>query len=146
RCTNDGGYTLAVTFRPGVDVGRARLLVQQRVNLALPALPHPVKRGVMVKERAARVLLFVKGFSPDPSRDMLDPCNYANLQLREPLSRLPGVADVTCLGQHDYDLRIRLDLKKLAARDLTADDVVRALEDQKAQAATAEKAKAKGTE
>src|SRR5262249_27160529 len=70
RCTNDGGYTLAVTFRPGTEAGRARQLVQQRVNLALPALPDPVKRGVAVKERAAGVLLFVKVFSPDRSRDI----------------------------------------------------------------------------
>src|SRR5262245_58259992 len=99
RCADDGGYTLSVTFRPGVDVGRARLLVQQRVNLAQPALPDLVKRGVAVKERAAGVLLFVKVFSPDRGRDTLYLCNYANLHLREPLSRLPGVADVTCLGQ-----------------------------------------------
>src|SRR5437879_2702149 len=72
RSANDGTYTLLVTFRRGVDAKQARVLVQNRVSLALPTLPVAVKQGdVAVKEKPAGVLLFVKLFSPDRSRDTL---------------------------------------------------------------------------
>src|SRR4051812_37481337 len=83
QCTNDGSYSLTVTFNNGVDLNMAQVLVQNRVALAQPILPDLVKRkGVMVKKKASNVLMIVNLFSPDNSRDNLYLSNYATIQLR----------------------------------------------------------------
>jgi multidrug efflux pump len=72
QCTNDGNYSLTVTFRPGTDLNLAQVLVQNRVALAQPILPDLVKRrGVTVKKKSPSVLMIVNLFSPDGSRDNL---------------------------------------------------------------------------
>src|SRR5262245_12564914 len=107
RCDNDGRYTLRVTFEPGTDLNLVQGLVQNRVNLALPTLPDDVRRaGVTVKKGPAGVLAFVALSSPDSSRDVLYLSNYATIHLKDELSRLAGVANVTSLGQRDYGMRI----------------------------------------
>ena len=136
QCTNDGTYTLTVTFKPGVDLNMAQVLVQNRVSLAEPILPDLVKRrGVTVKKKSPSVLMIVNLFSPDDSRDNLYLSNYATIQLRDELSRLPGVGDITYLGQRDYSMRVWLDPEKMAFRNLTASDVVQAIEQQNIQVA-----------
>ena len=117
QCTNDGTYTLTVTFKPGIDLNIAQVLVQNRVHLAQPILPDLVKRrGVTVKKKSPSVLMIVNLFSPDGSRDNLDYLsNYATIQIRDELSRLPGVGDITYLGQRDYSMRLWLDPEKMAA-------------------------------
>src|SRR5437764_1939759 len=100
QCTNDGTYTLTVTFKHGVDLNMAQVLVQNRVALAEPILPDLVKRkGVMVKKKSPSVLMIVNLYSPDGSRDNLYLSNYATIQIRDELSRLPGVGDISYLGQ-----------------------------------------------
>src|SRR5471030_333577 len=102
QCTNDGSYVLTVTFEPGTDLNLAQVLVQNRVSLAQPILPALVtRRGVSVKKKSPSVLMIVNLFSPDESRDNLYLSNYATIQLRDELSRLPGVGDITFLGQRD---------------------------------------------
>ncbi len=134
RCTDDGGYTLAVTFRHGVDVKLARVLVQNRVNLALPILPDVVKRGgVTVEQKPAGVLLLVKVFSPSRRYDTLYLGNYAALQFQQPLSRLPGVTRVICLGRPDQAIRVWLDPTRMASLKLDGADVLRAIEEQNLQ-------------
>ncbi len=136
QCTNDGTYTLTVTFRPGTDLNMAQVLVQNRVSLAQPILPDLVKRrGVTVKKKSPSILMIVNLFSPDGSRDNLYLSNYATIQLRDELSRLNGVGDITYLGQRDYSMRIWLDPEKMAVRNLSTTDVVRAIEQQNAQVA-----------
>lgn len=136
QCANDGSYTLNVTFKSGADLNLAQVLVQNRVNLALPVLPDLVKRrGVTVKKKSPGMLMIVNLFSPDGSRDNLYLSNYATIQLRDELSRLPGVGDITLLGQRDYSMRIWLDPEKMAVRNLSAADVVRAVEQQNVQVA-----------
>ena len=82
QCTNDGTYTLTVTFKPGVDLNMAQVLVQNRVSLAEPILPDLVKRrGVTVKKKSPSILMIVNLFSPDDSRDNLYLSNYATIQL-----------------------------------------------------------------
>ena len=106
QCTNDGTYTLTVTFQLGVDLNMAQVLVQNRVALAQPILPDLVKRrGVTVKKKSPSMLMIVNLFSPDDSRDNLYLSNYATIQLKDELSRLPGVGDITYLGQRDYSMR-----------------------------------------
>src|SRR5437868_13848805 len=70
QCTNDGAYTLTITFKLGTDLNIAQVLVQNRVNLAQPILPDLVKRrGVLVKKKSPTVLMIVNLYSPDDSRD-----------------------------------------------------------------------------
>src|SRR5579871_6000795 len=136
QCTNDGTYTLTVTFHNGVDLNMAQVLVQNRVSLAQPILPDLVKRrGVTVKKKSPSMLMIVNLFSPDQSRDNLYLSNYATIQLRDELARLNGVGDITYLGQRDYSMRLWLDPEKMAMRNLSASDVVQAIEQQNTQVA-----------
>src|SRR6516162_3340877 len=136
QCTNDGNYTLTVTFRPGVDLNISQVLVQNRESLAEPILPDLVKRrGISVKKKSPNVLMIVNLFSKDGSRDNLDLSNYATVQIRDELSRLPGVGDVTYLGQRDYSMRVWLDPQKLASYNLIPQDVVNAISAQNIQVA-----------
>src|SRR5436305_5626927 len=136
QCTNDGMYTLTVTFKNGVDLNMAQVLVQNREALAEPILPDLVKRrGVTVKKKSPNVLMIVNLYSPDKSRDNLYLSNYATIQLRDELARLPGVGDISYLGQRDYSMRVWLDPEKMSSRNLTATDVKSAIQQQNAQVA-----------
>src|SRR5438874_10386727 len=136
QCTNDGSYSLTVTFQNGIDLNMAQVLVQNRVALAQPILPELVRRrGVTVKKKSPSVLMIVSLTSPDNSRDNLYLSNYATIQLKDELSRLNGVGDITYLGQRDYSMRLWLDPAKMATRNLTASDVVAASEQQNTQVA-----------
>jgi multidrug efflux pump len=136
QCTNDGAYTLAVTFKPGTDLNISQVLVQNRVSIAQPILPDLVKRrGIAVKKKSPNVLLIVNLYSPDASRDELYLSNFATIQIRDELARLHGVGDVTYLGQRDYSMRLWLDPQKLAAYNLNAADVISAVTAQNIQVA-----------
>jgi multidrug efflux pump len=136
QCTNDGSYTLTVTFQNGVDLNMAQVLVQNRVSLAQPILPDLVKRrGVTVTKKSPSVLMIVNLFSPDQSRDNLYLSNYATIQLKDELTRLKGVGDITTLGNRDYSMRLWLDPNKMAMRGLTTNDVVRSIAEQNTQVA-----------
>jgi multidrug efflux pump subunit AcrB len=136
QCTNDGKYTLTVTFEHGVDLNIAQVLVQNRVSLAQPILPPLVqRRGVSVKKKSSSVLMIVNLYSPDESRDSLYLSNYATIQLRDELARLQGVGDITYLGRRDFSMRVWLDPQKMQTRNLTSSDIVRAIEEQNTQVA-----------
>ena len=133
---NDGSYTLTVTFKPGVDLNIAQVLVQNRVNLAERVLPDIVRRrGVSVKKKSTGQLMIVNLRSPDQSRNDIYLSNYATIQLRDELARLEGVGDIQFLGQRDYSMRVWLDPDKLTGRNLSAADAVHAIEQQNAQVA-----------
>jgi multidrug efflux pump subunit AcrB len=136
QCTNDGAYNLTVTFQHGVDLNIAQVLVQNRVDLAQPILPDLVKRnGVTVKKKSTSVLMIINLFSADDSRNDLYLSNYATIQLKDELSRLKGVGDITYLGRRDYSMRVWLNPEKLTARNLTTSDVVNAINQQNTQVA-----------
>jgi len=142
QCTNDGTYTLTVTFKLGIDLNMAQVLVQNRVAMALPVLPDLVNRkGVTVKKKSPAVLMIVNLFSPpepghpDGIRDNLYLSNYATIQIRDELSRIQGVGDVTYLGERDYSMRVWLNPPEMAYRGLSAADVVLAVQQQNAQVA-----------
>src|SRR5437763_5201127 len=121
QCTNDGTYTLTVTFKLGTDLNIAQVLVQNRVSLATPILPDEVKRiGISVKKKSPSQLMIVNLYSPDGSRDSLYLSNYATIQLRDELARLQGVGDIGYIGQRDYSMRIWIDPAKLSSRGLSA--------------------------
>jgi RND family efflux transporter MFP subunit len=126
RCTHDGKYVLALAFARGADLQRAHVLVQNRVNLALPLLPDAVKQaGVSVTQGTAGALLVVNLFSPDSKFDRLYLGNYANVQIRDELARVAGVGEVTLIGHANSALRVWLDPDRLAARNLSAGEVSR---------------------
>lgn len=136
QSTNDGGYVLTVTFEVGTDLDMAQVLVQNRVNLALPSLPSEVKQtGVSVKKKSPSILLVVNLESPDDSRDQLFLSNYMTVYLRDEIAKVSGVGDVSFIGQLDYSMRVWLDPEKMAVRDLTASDLVAALREQNVQVA-----------
>ena len=135
-CNNDGSYNLTVTFKVGTDLNMAQVLVQNRVALALPSLPDIVKQtGVSTKKRSPNILLVVNVYSPDASRDQLFLSNYATIFVKDELARLDGVGDVMIFGQQDYSMRLWLDPEKMAARKITANDLVVALREQNVQVA-----------
>jgi multidrug efflux pump subunit AcrB len=134
RSANDGAYRLTVTFKQGTDLNVALVLVQNRVNLALPILPDVVKRdGVTIRKASPGPLMIVAVSSPEGRFDEVYLGNYAAIQLRDELARVPGVDHVLLPGEHDLGVTVWLDPDKLAARGLTARDVTQALEAQNAQ-------------
>src|SRR5205807_1196534 len=134
--TNDGAYSLTVTFKGTMDSDMAQVLVQNRVSLALPVIPLLVQNeGITVKKMSPSTLMIVNLVSPDNSRDATFLSNYATIYVKDELGRLDGVADLTYLGQRDYSLRAWLDPDKLAALKLGAMDVINAIAQQNIQVA-----------
>jgi hydrophobic/amphiphilic exporter-1 (mainly G- bacteria), HAE1 family len=128
---SDGSYTLTVTFQIGTNLDNAQILVQNRVATALSQLPQAVQaQGVTVQKRSTAILLFVTLTSPDDRYDSLYLANYATINLKDELARLPGVGNVNVFGAGQYSMRIWLDPEKLKARNLDAADVVTALQQQ----------------
>src|SRR5580700_153676 len=128
QSANDGSYSLSVTFRPGVNLNFAQVLVQNRVNLALPLMPDVVKQtGVTTRKRNPDILLIVSLFSPEGRYDQLYLSNYATLHLADELRRVDGCGDVFIFGQQDYSMRLWVDPDRLASVNLTSGDVLAAI-------------------
>ena len=126
--TGDGHMTLTITFAIGTDLNAATVLVQNRIQTALPQLPSQVQAlGLTVRKASPDLLLVVHMFSPDGSLDQQYVANYATLRVLDPLLRVAGVGDITIRGARDYAMRIWIDPNKAAARGLTADDIVASL-------------------
>src|SRR5262245_45361103 len=141
KSTNDGQMNLDVTFELGTNLDTAQVLVQNRVSVAEAKLPEEVKRiGVTTKKKSPSILLcvnLVSGKKPDGTfhYDQLYLSNFATLSVKDDLARIKGVGDVAFLGPRDYSMRVWLDPDKLAARDLTASDVINAVREQNRQVA-----------
>jgi multidrug efflux pump len=136
RSTNDGQLLLDVTFEVGTNLDMAQVLVQNRVAIAEAKLPDEVKRlGVTTKKKSPAILMCVNLISPDQRYDQLYLSNFALREIKDELARVNGVGDVSFLGPRDYSLRIWLDPEKLAAKKLTAGDVVKAVSEQNTQVA-----------
>ncbi|MDQ0509431.1 efflux RND transporter permease subunit [Ancylobacter amanitiformis] len=135
--TADGRFSIAVTFDIGTDLDIAQVQVQNRVATATPRLPQEVQQiGVTVTKSSPDILMVVSLFSPDDSRDSLFISNYANLQIKDQLQRVPGVGSITVFGSRDYAMQVWLDPLKLQALNLTATDVTAALQAQNLQVAS----------
>ncbi len=134
--TNDGQMRLTVTFALGTNLDTAQVQVQNRVAIAEPTLPEEVRRlGVQVRKSSPDITLVVQFFSPNKERDTLYMSNFATLQVRDQIARLPGVGDVFLFGARDYAMRIWLDPQKLSSLNMTAGDVTRAIREQNVQVA-----------
>ena len=136
QATSDGTMTLTITFAIGTDLDNAQVQVQNRVAQVLPKLPEEVRRvGVTTAKASPDLLMVVHLFSPDGRYDDIYVRNYATLQVRDALARLNGVGEVRVFGSGDYAMRVWLDPNKVAAKGLTASDVVAAIREQNVQVA-----------
>ena len=136
QATGDGVVTLTITFKLGTDIDKAQVQVQNRVSQSLPKLPEEVRRlGVTTTKQSPDLTLVVHLFSPNGRYDEVYLRNYATLQVKDVLARIPGAGDVEVFGSGDYAMRIWLNPDKLAARNLTASDVVSAIREQNVQVA-----------
>src|SRR5919109_262079 len=125
QATSDGVLTLTVTFRVGTDVDLAQVQVQNRVSQALPRLPEEVRQqGVTTVKSAPNLTMVVHLVSPDQRYNDVYLRNYAVLQVKDVLARITGIGQVQVFGSGDYAMRIWLDPEKIAARGMTAGDVL----------------------
>ncbi len=136
QATADGVMTLTITFKLGSDVDKAQVQVQNRVAQALPKLPEEVQRlGVTTNKASPDLTMVVHLFSPGKRYDMLYLSNFAQLRVKDELARLDGIGDVQIFGAGNYSMRVWLDPDKVASRNLTAGDVVKAIREQNVQVA-----------
>jgi multidrug efflux pump len=136
QATGDGVLTTTVTFKLGTNPDEAQVQVQNRVAQALPKLPEEVRTlGVTTTKQSPDLTMVVHLFSPDGRYDDVYLRNFATLQVKDALARIPGAGDVELFGSGDYAMRIWLNPDKLAARNLTASDVVNAIREQNVQVA-----------
>jgi hydrophobic/amphiphilic exporter-1 (mainly G- bacteria), HAE1 family len=132
--SNDGTSTITVTFDAARDKDIAAVDVQNRIAVAEPQLPDAVRStGVRVTKRSSNILLAIGFYAQNGEYDNTFMSNYADLYIVDALKRLKGVGDVTIFGERKYSMRLWIDPNKLASRDLTAQDVVTALQSQNIQ-------------
>ena len=136
QATNDGVMELTITFKQGVDVDNAQVLVQNRVAIAEPRLPEPVRRlGITTQKSAPDLMLVIHLISPEETYDQTYLANYANFQIIDKLSRIDGVGAVRMFGGDQYSMRIWLNPDLIANLDMTPNEVLTALRAQNVQIA-----------
>ncbi|HRJ10477.1 MAG TPA: efflux RND transporter permease subunit [Prosthecobacter sp.] len=137
QCTVNGVMTLTVTFKLGTDLDLAQVQVQNRVSQVLPKLPEEVRQfGVTTVKSSPDLTLVVHLLSPNDRYDELYLRNYATLNVKDELARLPGVGQVQIFGGGEYAMRVWIDPDKAAARGLTSSDIVAAIREQNVQVAS----------
>jgi hydrophobe/amphiphile efflux-1 (HAE1) family protein/NodT family efflux transporter outer membrane factor (OMF) lipoprotein len=136
QSTGDGVMALTVTFKLGTDIDKAQVQVQNRVAQALPKLPEEVRAlGVTTTKQSPDLTMVVHLVSPNARYDEIYLRNYAVLQVKDVLARIPGAGSVQVFGSGDYAMRVWLDPDKIAAKGLTASEVVAAIREQNVQVA-----------
>src|ERR1700760_212094 len=134
--TPDGNFAITVTFKLGTNLDIAQVQTQNRVSQAEPRLPDVVRQiGLITQKRSPDLTMVVFLRSEDGRYDSLYLRNYAVIQVRDVLARLPGMGDVRVFGSGDYAMRLWLDPAKIASRDMTVDDVLNAVREQNIQVA-----------
>jgi len=132
--SSDGSYKLIITFKVGTDLDFAQVLVQNRVAAAVPQLPLDVqKQGAVTKKVSTAILQVVNLYSPEGRYDQLYLSNYAWINLRDVLSRLPGVGDVNVFGVGQYSMRVWLNPETLKSLSISPSDVINAIQQQNVQ-------------
>ncbi|MGV3663354.1 MAG: efflux RND transporter permease subunit, partial [Prosthecobacter sp.] len=136
QSTSNGVMTLTITFKIGTELDLAQVQVQNRVAQVLPKLPEEVRRfGVTTVKSSPDMTLVVHILSPNDRYDEIYLRNYATLNVKDEISRLPGVGQVQIFGGGEYAMRVWIDPDKAAARGLTSGDVVNAIREQNIQVA-----------
>jgi len=146
QSTADGSMSLTLTFEIGTDLDIAQMQVQAKVQNAEPRLPEEVRRqGVVTRKQSPDLMLVIHLISPDQRYDSLFLGNYAVLNIRDQLKRVDGVGDTRVFGSDEYAMRVWLNPDQLAARSLTASDVVSAIRAQNMQVAAGSVGQPPGT-
>ena len=128
--TADGRSSITVTFEVGTDIDVAALDVQNRVGIAEPSLPEPVRRLGVVTKKANSDMLMVLGLtSPNGTYDEQFLANYVNIYVKDAMMRVPGVGDVMAFGQ-PFSMRIWMDAAKMASMGITPAEVSAAIQEQ----------------
>src|SRR5678809_1371971 len=133
--TSDGRMQLDVNFEVGVNQDTANVLTQNRVSSAQARLPQEViAQGVTVKKQSPSILMLISLYSPGGSYDANFLINYASINLRDQILRIPGVAQVDLFGGTDYGMRVWIKPDRIAKLGLTPADVISAIKEQNLQA------------
>ncbi|HZT25917.1 MAG TPA: multidrug efflux RND transporter permease subunit [Pseudolabrys sp.] len=133
--SSNGSYSLNVTFTIGTDPDLAQVDVQNRVTQATPHIPSTVaEQGITVRQASTSMLLAVNLFSPRGTHDPIFVSNYASINVRDALARIPGVGDANVLGALDYSMRIWMNPTRMSQLGITAADIVGAIQAQNVQA------------
>jgi hydrophobe/amphiphile efflux-1 (HAE1) family protein len=134
--SNDGSSTITVTFDVGYDLDIAAVDVQNRVTMAQPQVPEDVRKyGITTQKQSPDFVLIISLYSPDNTYDELFLSNYAAINIVDTLKRLPGVGDVQIFGEKKYAMRLWLNPDKLTSMEMTAMDVIAAVQEQNVQVA-----------
>src|SRR6188768_4533104 len=133
--TSDGRMLLDISFQVGMNRDMANVLAQNRVSQAQSRLPQEVnQQGVTVKKINPSILMVVSLYSPGGTRDAEFLNNYAMINLRDAILRVPGISQVDLIGGSEYGMRLWLKPDRLAALQLTPTDVMNAIREQNLQA------------
>jgi hypothetical protein len=125
---SDGTYVLTITFKVGSNLNTALLQVQNMVNGAIAKLPETVQRqGISVKKVSTNILQVISLYSEDDHFDDTYLSNYAVINLKYPLARIPGMGEIKIFGAGSYSMRIWLNPERLKFYSLTVNDIVTAI-------------------
>lgn len=129
--SSSGAYSLTITFKVGTDIDMATVMVQNRVSIAQSSLPEPViVQGITVQKQSSNIVMFLTMTSQDSLYDGLYLANYAQLNLADQLTRVPGVGAVNVMGAGNYSMRVWLDPEAMRIRGLSPADVYQAIQSQ----------------
>lgn len=133
---NDGTSAITITFDLSRNLDDAMVDVQNRVQTAQARLPAEVKATGVTLAKNSAALVLVYGVYPDKGQyDNYFISNYVERYVTDNLKRIKGVGQVTIFGERKYAMRLWLEPDKLAHSNLTAADVVAALQEQNVQVA-----------
>ncbi|MBA2882178.1 HAE1 family hydrophobic/amphiphilic exporter-1 [Desulfosalsimonas propionicica] len=134
-CSNDGQYSLEITFDVDSDPDIDQVNVQNRLQLAESRLPQGVvDQGIDVRRRSSDMLGMIAFISPDGTRDRLFISNYVSRTIKDALQRVDGVSDVFIFGESEYSMRIWMDPDKLSSLGMSPDELIAAIRQQNIQA------------
>ena len=129
--SSSGAYSLTITFAVGTDIDMATVQVQNRVSVAQSSLPEPVVvQGVTVQKQSSNIVMFLTMQAKDSVYDGLYLTNYAQLNLVDQLTRVPGVGAVNVMGAGNYSMRVWLDPEAMRIRNLSPAQVYQAIQSQ----------------
>jgi hydrophobic/amphiphilic exporter-1 (mainly G- bacteria), HAE1 family len=136
KSANDGTSTITVTFAIGTDPNMNTVNTDNRASIATPQLPEEVKQmGVTVKQKSSQILMILNVISPSGKYDEIFLSNYASLNIRDVIARVPGVSDATVLGGQDYSMRIWLNPDTMTSLKISTSEVIDTIKEQNIQVA-----------
>ena len=129
--TSAGEGTIQIVFEPGTDPKASVMYVNNRVQMVKNNLPPIVQReGVIVRQNMTSMLMYLNIYSKDPDHDQNFLYNYATVNILNEIKRIPGVGRAQILGNRSYAMRVELDVDRMRAYKIDAEDVMEALNDQ----------------